>query len=136
MVFQSFNLIPSRSALGNVELPLVIAGRSPAARRVQARDALAAFGLGDRLHHRPAELSGGEMQRVAIARALVNAPQVLLADEPTGNLDSATAAEIMALLTAHVRDHGSTLLLVTHDEELARGCTDRIVRLRDGQLVP
>jgi predicted ABC-type transport system involved in lysophospholipase L1 biosynthesis ATPase subunit len=135
MVFQSFNLILSRTALENVELPMIFAGRPPRIRREAARQALTAFGLGERLHHRPAELSGGEMQRVAIARALVNAPAVLLADEPTGNLDSATAGEIMALLTAHVCAHGTTLVLVTHDEELAATCTERILRLRDGQLI-
>ena len=135
MIFQSFNLIPSRSALENVELPMVFAGRPPRERRASARRALEAFGLGERLHHRPTELSGGEMQRVAIARALVNRPAVLLADEPTGNLDSATANDLMALVTEHVRARGTTLVLVTHDEELARACTDRVLRLKDGQLV-
>jgi predicted ABC-type transport system involved in lysophospholipase L1 biosynthesis ATPase subunit len=135
MVFQSFNLIPSRTALQNVELPMVFAGRSPRDRRAAARQALEGFGLGDRLHHRPAELSGGENQRAAIARALVNRPAVLLADEPTGNLDSTTSDQIIALLTAHVRDHATTLVLVTHDEELARAHTDRVVRLHDGQIV-
>jgi predicted ABC-type transport system involved in lysophospholipase L1 biosynthesis ATPase subunit len=135
MVFQSFNLIPSRTALENVELPMVFAGRSPRERRAAARQALEGFGLGERLHHRPAELSGGENQRAAIARALVNHPAVLLADEPTGNLDSSTSAQIMALLTAHVREHGTTLVLVTHDEELARANTDRIVHVHDGQIV-
>jgi ABC-type lipoprotein export system ATPase subunit len=135
MVFQSFNLIPSRTALENVELPMVFAGRAPRERRAAARQALEGFGLGQRLHHRPAELSGGENQRAAIARALVNRPAVLLADEPTGNLDSNTSAQIMALLTAHVREHGTTLVLVTHDEELARANTDRIVHLHDGQIV-
>jgi ABC-type lipoprotein export system ATPase subunit len=134
MVFQSFNLIPSRTALQNVELPMVFAGRSPRERRDAARQALEAFGLGERLHHRPAELSGGENQRAAIARALVNRPAVLLADEPTGNLDSTTAGQIMALLAAHARTNGTTLVLVTHDEELARANTDRILRLHDGQL--
>ncbi len=134
MVFQSFNLIPSRTALENVELPMVFAGRPPRDRRAAARQALEAFGLGERLHHRPAELSGGENQRAAIARALVNRPAVLLADEPTGNLDSATAGEIMALLTAHVRAHGTSLVLVTHDEDVARANTDRILRLSDGRL--
>jgi ABC-type lipoprotein export system ATPase subunit len=135
MVFQSFNLVPSRTALQNVELPMVFAGRPPGERRAAARQALEAFGLGERLHHRPAELSGGENQRAAIARALVNRPAVLLADEPTGNLDSTTSREIMALLAAHVRAHGTTLVLVTHDEELARANTDRVLRLHDGQIV-
>jgi predicted ABC-type transport system involved in lysophospholipase L1 biosynthesis ATPase subunit len=95
---------------------------------------LQAVGLEQRQQHRPAELSGGEQQRVAIARALVNRPAFVLADEPSGNLDSATAADIVGLLTDHVRDHGATLILVTHDEELAGRCTERIVRLQDGML--
>jgi predicted ABC-type transport system involved in lysophospholipase L1 biosynthesis ATPase subunit len=135
MIFQSFNLVPSRTALQNVELPLVLAGVSPARRRAAGVAALEAVGLGARLHHRPAELSGGECQRAAIARALVNSPQILLADEPTGNLDSATAAEVVAVLTAHLDRLGATLVLVTHDEELARRCAARILRLQDGRLV-
>jgi predicted ABC-type transport system involved in lysophospholipase L1 biosynthesis ATPase subunit len=118
-----------------VVLPLVFAGRPPRERRETARRTLEAVGLGQRLHHRPAELSGGEQQRVALARALVNRPQILLADEPTGNLDSATAAEVMAVLDEHVRAAGATLLLVTHDEDLARRHTDRVVRLSDGRVV-
>jgi predicted ABC-type transport system involved in lysophospholipase L1 biosynthesis ATPase subunit len=136
IIFQSFQLIPSRTALENVALPMIFAGRPRRQRRDAARQALEAVGLGPRVHHRPAELSGGEQQRVAIARALVNDPAILLADEPTGNLDSATAAEVVALIADHVRRHGTTLVLVTHDEELARGCTDRVLHLRDGQLVP
>jgi predicted ABC-type transport system involved in lysophospholipase L1 biosynthesis ATPase subunit len=136
MIFQSFNLIPSRTALENVVLPLVFAGRPPRERRAVARRALEAVGLGARLDHRPAELSGGEQQRVAVARALVNEPAVLLADEPTGNLDSATADEVMALLDGHVRARGITLVLVTHDEELARRHTERVLRLQDGRLFP
>ena len=135
MIFQSFNLILSRTALQNVELPMVFAGKSPQERTVAAIRALGAVGLGHRLDHRPSELSGGEHQRVAIARALVNDPQILLADEPTGNLDSATAGEIMDLLNSYVRAHGTTLILVTHDEELASRSTDRIVRLKDGQVI-
>jgi ABC-type lipoprotein export system ATPase subunit len=135
MIFQSFNLIPSRTAIQNVELPMIFAGLPPRERRVMAWQALEAFGLGERLHHHPSELSGGEMQRVAIARALVNQPAVLLADEPTGNLDSATAHDIMTLVADQIRAHGTTLILVTHDEELARGYTDRILRLKDGQFV-
>jgi predicted ABC-type transport system involved in lysophospholipase L1 biosynthesis ATPase subunit len=135
MVFQGFNLIPSRTALANVELPMIFSGR-PKKQRVQAaRDALEAVGLGKRVDHHPAELSGGECQRVAVARALVNRPAILLADEPTGNLDSATAREVMSLLLDHVREHAATLILVTHDEELARNCTERIVRLKDGEVV-
>jgi ABC-type lipoprotein export system ATPase subunit len=135
MIFQAFNLIPSRTAAQNVELPLIFAGFSLHERRTAARQALQAVGLGERLDHRPAELSGGEHQRVAIARAMVNRPQVLLADEPTGNLDSATANEVMDVLITHVREHGTTLIVVTHDEELARSYADRILRLKDGQLV-
>jgi predicted ABC-type transport system involved in lysophospholipase L1 biosynthesis ATPase subunit len=136
MIFQSFNLIPSRTALQNVELPMVFAGLAPRDRRAAARQALEAVGLGQRLDHLPNQLSGGEHQRVAIARALVNNPEVLLADEPTGNLDSATAAEVIDLLMAHVRAHGTTLILVTHDEELARRCSDRVLRMLDGRLLP
>jgi predicted ABC-type transport system involved in lysophospholipase L1 biosynthesis ATPase subunit len=135
MIFQSFNLIPSRNALENVELPMIFAGRPPRERRAAAREALEAVGLGARLRHRPAELSGGENQRVAVARALVNRPDLLLADEPTGNLDSVTAREVIDLIAEHVRARGTTLVLVTHDEELARSCTDRVLRLKDGQLI-
>jgi ABC-type lipoprotein export system ATPase subunit len=135
MIFQSFNLIPSRTALQNVELPLVLAGLAPAHRRALAVAALEAVGLGARLHHRPAALSGGESQRAAIARALVNSPRILLADEPTGNLDSATAAEVVAVLTGHLDRLGATLLLVTHDEELAGRLASRILRLQDGRLI-
>ncbi len=135
MIFQSFNLIPSRSALENVELPMVFAGQPPSQRRAHARRALEAVGLGPRLHHRPAQLSGGESQRVAIARALVNHPDILLADEPTGNLDSVTAGEVIALIRDHVRNYQTTLILVTHDEELAGACTDRVLRLKDGELL-
>ena len=136
MIFQSFNLIPSRTALENVELPMIFAGRSPRERRSLGKRALEAVGLGERSQHRPTEMSGGENQRVAVARALVNAPEIVLADEPTGNLDSGTAREVMDLILDHVRGQGATLVLVTHDEELARSCTDRVVRLKDGQLVP
>jgi ABC-type lipoprotein export system ATPase subunit len=135
MIFQVYNLIPSRTARENVELPMVLAGIPPAERRESATAALEAVGLGGRLGHRPMGLSGGEHQRVAIARALVNRPAILLADEPTGNLDSATAAEIMDLLLNHLRREGTTLIMVTHDEELARQAADRIVRLKDGQII-
>jgi predicted ABC-type transport system involved in lysophospholipase L1 biosynthesis ATPase subunit len=135
MIFQSFHLIPSRTALQNVELPMIFAGRPGRERRAAAQRALEAVGLGQRLKHRPAELSGGEQQRVAIARALVNRPALLLADEPTGNLDSATAGDILALLTGPLAENGTTLVLVTHDEELAQRCADRILRLKDGQLL-
>jgi predicted ABC-type transport system involved in lysophospholipase L1 biosynthesis ATPase subunit len=135
MIFQSFNLIPSRTALENVELPMVFAGIPSRERRAEARRALGAVGLADRLEHRPAQLSGGESQRVAVARALVNRPQILLADEPTGNLDSATARDVVSLIREHVERHATTLVLVTHDEELAASCTDRVLRLKDGELV-
>jgi predicted ABC-type transport system involved in lysophospholipase L1 biosynthesis ATPase subunit len=113
---------------------MLFAGMAPRERRAAARQALEAVGLGGRLHHRPAQLSGGEHQRVAVARALVNRPQVLLADEPTGNLDSATAREVIALIDDHVRTFHATLILVTHDEDLAMESTDRILRMKDGQL--
>jgi predicted ABC-type transport system involved in lysophospholipase L1 biosynthesis ATPase subunit len=134
MIFQSFNLIMSRTALENVELPMVFAGLPRRQRRAEARRALAAVGLGARLHHRPAQLSGGENQRVAVARSLVNRPEILLADEPTGNLDSSTAREVAGLMLDHVRSSGATLILVTHDEELAAVCTARVLRLKDGEI--
>ena len=134
MIFQSFNLIPSRTALENVELPMVFTGRPVRERRADATGALEAVGLSARLHHKPAQLSGGENQRVAIARALVNRPSVLLADEPTGNLDSQTAREVVSLILEHIRSRGATLILVTHDEELAKVCATRVIRLKDGQL--
>jgi predicted ABC-type transport system involved in lysophospholipase L1 biosynthesis ATPase subunit len=136
MIFQAFNLIPSRTAWQNVEMPMIFAGVGPRERRAAARQALEAVGLGERLDHRPNELSGGEQQRVAIARALVNAPQILLADEPTGNLDSDTAQTVLELLTTRLRAQSTTLVLVTHDEELARRCADRILRMKNGQLLP
>jgi ABC-type lipoprotein export system ATPase subunit len=136
MIFQAYNLIVSRTALENVELPMIFAGRPKADRKQAARAALEAVGLGNRTGHRPFELSGGEHQRVAIARALVNQPEILLADEPTGNLDSATAEEIMAVLRDHVHRAGTTLIIVTHDEELALQVAQRVVHLKDGQVVP
>jgi ABC-type lipoprotein export system ATPase subunit len=135
MIFQAYNLVTSRTALENVELPMILAGQPAGERRAAAREALAAVGLGARFQHRPPELSGGEHQRVAIARALVNRPKILLADEPTGNLDSATAGEIMTLLLDHICRDGTTLIMVTHDEELALQTADRIVRLKDGQVL-
>ncbi len=136
MVFQSYNLIPSRTAVENVELPMIFAGVSGHERRRYAEQALTAVGLGGRCDHLPSELSGGEHQRVAIARAIVNTPDILLADEPTGNLDSATAGEVMEILQTHLRTHGTTFIMVTHDEDLAHRSADRIVRLRDGELIP
>ena len=132
-VFQSFNLLPRLTALENVALPLIFVGVPERDRLDRARELLVQVGLAERLEHRPTQLSGGEQQRVAIARALVSHPTIILADEPTGNLDTATGAEILSLLRRLNRDQGTTLLLVTHDAEAA-GFADRVVRLRDGQI--
>jgi putative ABC transport system ATP-binding protein len=132
-VFQTFNLQPTYNALENVALPLIFAGVPPAERQRRAEAALQAVSLADRLQHRPAQLSGGERQRVAIARALVTDPAYILADEPTGNLDTATSREIVSLLDRLHRDRGLTVVLVTHDVEMA-ALAGRQITLRDGQI--
>ncbi|MBX2985043.1 MAG: ABC transporter ATP-binding protein [Bacteroidia bacterium] len=129
-IFQTFNLLPRYSALENVELPLIYAGIGKKERIRRATDALARVGLADRITHKPNELSGGQRQRVAVARALVNNPAILLADEPTGNLDSKTSDEIM-LLFEQIYEQGNTIILVTHEEDIARRAK-RIIRLKDG----
>jgi putative ABC transport system ATP-binding protein len=134
MVFQSFNLIPHRPALDNVILPMLFEGVSKAERLSRGASLLESMGLSKRASHRPAELSGGEQQRVAIARSLANSPPMLLADEPTGNLDSATADEILHLLLTLNKEQGKTLVLITHDEHVA-SVANRRIRLRDGHIV-
>ena len=129
-VFQTFNLMPRLSSLENVALPLVYAGQSRAKRNARAQEVLEAVGLGDRVHHKPNELSGGQRQRVAVARALVNDPAIILADEPTGNLDTKTSIEIMALFN-EIHARGNTVVLVTHEPDIAE-YAHRVVRLRDG----
>ena len=132
-VFQTFNLLSRTSALENVEVPLVYAGVARVERRRRAEEVLAMVGLGDRMHHQPNELSGGQRQRVAVARALVNGTSLLLADEPTGNLDSRTGEEIMTLFD-DLNSRGNTIVLVTHEEDIARHAR-RVVTLRDGKVV-
>jgi putative ABC transport system ATP-binding protein len=133
-VFQSFNLLPVLSAVENVELPLLLIGKSSTEAREGALKALTSVGLEDRANHRPSELSGGQQQRVAIARAIVHSPSVILCDEPTGNLDSATSSEVMQLLRQINLENNSTLLLVTHDLKIAQQC-DRILKMDDGIFI-
>lgn len=132
-VFQSFNLLPRATALANVELPMRYSSLNGRDRKKVSKEALEAVGLGDRIHHRPNELSGGQMQRVAIARALVNNPAIIMADEPTGNLDTKSGDEIMALLKNLNKERGTTLIIVTHDPEVAEQ-TNRIISIRDGLI--
>ncbi|EDL60337.1 ABC transporter ATP-binding protein [Gimesia maris] len=134
MIFQAYNLVPWRTALQNVELPMVFARRGKSDRIAAAKEALAAVGLAGRMDHRPSEFSGGEQQRVAIARALINSPELLLADEPTGNLDSSTAAEILESLSRFTESSDTATLLVTHDEELAYRFSTRVLHMQDGRL--
>jgi len=135
MVFQSFHLLSNRTALENVEIPMIFQGKPLGERKEEAKNALRRVGLGNRLDHFPTQMSGGEKQRVAVARSLVNRPRILLADEPTGNLDSKTAQEVMFLIMEHVQNQNATLILVTHDEELAQTFTTRILRLKDGRII-
>ena len=133
-VFQTFNLLPVISAAENVELPLLLSDVKPREARRRALDGLAEVGLSDRANHRPAELSGGQRQRVAIARALANQPALIWADEPTGNLDSQSAQDILVLMRTLNREQGQTFVIVTHDHDIGEQC-DRIVRMRDGEII-
>ena len=131
-VFQTFNLLPRYTAVENVALPMIYGGYSKAERDARAREVLTQVGLGDRMDHKPNELSGGQRQRVAVARALVMKPSIILADEPTGNLDTATSLEVMQLFS-DIQKAGNTVILVTHEEDIA-ACAHRTVRLRDGKV--
>ena len=135
MIFQSFNLIPSYTALENVGLPLLFSGVPKNERAQRASDILKVVGLQNRSTHRPAELSGGEQQRVSIARALINSPRILLADEPTGNLDSHTSKEIVAVLSNLNVDHGVTVIMVSHEESLLKEYASTMIRFQDGKIV-
>jgi len=132
-VFQDFNLVPTLTAIENVTLACTYAGVGSKQARQAALEALGLVGLAERADHKPSELSGGEQQRVAIARALVNKPEIILADEPTGNLDSERSAEVLALFREFNREHGQTIVLVTHDSEVGEAC-DRVIRMRDGRI--
>lgn len=133
-IFQSYNLLPNLTALENVELPLIFAGESRKSRRVKAKEMLERVGLEGRMDHKPNELSGGQQQRVSIARALVNQPSIVLADEPTGNLDSKTEQEILELMRRMNRENGTTFIIVTHEQEVAEQ-SDRVIYLQDGRVV-
>ncbi|UYZ14822.1 ABC transporter ATP-binding protein [Brevibacillus sp. WF146] len=133
-IFQSYNLLPNLTALENVELPLIFAGESRKSRRAKAKEMLERVGLDGRMDHKPNELSGGQQQRVSIARALVNQPSIVLADEPTGNLDSKTEQEILELMRRMNRENGTTFIIVTHEQEVAEQ-SDRVIYLQDGRVV-
>jgi putative ABC transport system ATP-binding protein len=135
MIFQSFNLLPRCTAIENIILPLTFAGIPRRKRKSRATELLEQVGLGERINHFPSELSGGEAQRVAIARSMANEPQMILADEPTGNLDSSTAGEIIDLLVSLNKDKGLTILMVTHDKETAEAVSDNIITLKDGSII-
>ncbi|MDR1322575.1 MAG: ABC transporter ATP-binding protein [Gracilibacteraceae bacterium] len=132
-VFQAYNLLPTRTALENVEMPLIFKGKPRKLRRKMAAEMLTAVGLGERLHHRPSQMSGGQQQRVGIARAFVDSPEIIFADEPTGNLDTKTTDEVMRLITRIARDNHQTLILVTHEPEIAQ-YMDQVVTIRDGRV--
>ncbi|MDR1604587.1 MAG: ABC transporter ATP-binding protein [Gracilibacteraceae bacterium] len=132
-VFQAYNLLPTRTALENVEMPLIFQGKPRKLRRQMAEEILTAVGLGERLHHRPAQMSGGQQQRVGIARAFVDKPEIIFADEPTGNLDTKTTDEVMRMITNIARDNHQTLILVTHEPEIAE-YMDKVVTVRDGSV--